>query len=368
MQLRNSINRYGVVAKSFHWVMAVLILGMLALGLYMTDKPITPDILKLYGLHKAFGVVVLALVCGRFLWRLYDAPPPFPPMPRMMQWAAQVTHGALYVAMVALPLSGWAMSSAAGFPVSVFGWFTLPALMGPDKIYREIFEDVHGMIAYGLMGLLCLHVAAALWHHFVRKDGTLRRMLMGVALLCVSMSAQAESTAIPAYVLVPEKSSLGFTATQNNAPVEGEFKHFAADIHFDPKNLDASAVTVEVDMKSVASGYAEMAKTLAAPEWFDVAHFPTAVLRTTKIHQMPSPRGESQDYYAEATLTLRGKTVPLEVNFSFEELSPEKAIAVGKASLLRNAFGVGQGEWAKTDALRDNVMVHFRVVAVRKQA
>lgn len=183
-------------------------------------------------------------------------------------------------------------------------------------------------------------------------------------LLFVPRVAMAE---IPAYALVPEKSSLTFTAIQNGAPVEGEFKRLTADIRFDPAQLEQSSVAVEVDLASVAAAYENVASELQKGEWFDVAHFPKAVVRTTKITQVTPTAGEANLYYADATLTLRDKTLPVVINFSLPRYTPEEAIAEGRVTLLRTAFGVGQGEWKNTDAVKDEVMVRFRVVAARSK-
>ena len=180
MHWRNAAGRYGGVAKTLHWGMALLILGMLAVGIYMVDLPGTPDKFTLYGWHKSFGATILVLAFLRFCWRLTNPQPALPehmkPLERLL---AHLSHYALYGFMFLLPMSGWLMSSAAGFPVSVFGWFTLPDLIAPEKATRELFGLVHQYAAYLLIGLLVLHVAASLLHHFYHKDDVLRRMLPG---------------------------------------------------------------------------------------------------------------------------------------------------------------------------------------------
>jgi cytochrome b561 len=178
MRWRNTPERYGTAAKLLHWGMAALVIGMLWVGLYMVGLPLSPDKFQLYGLHKATGAVVLAVVSLRLAWRLFDPVPPFPDSMRAVdKLGAHAAHYMLYALLFLMPLSGWAMSSAAGFPVSVYGLFTLPNIVPADKALLDLSCATHEWMAYALIGLIVLHVAAALWHHFVRKDNILRRML-----------------------------------------------------------------------------------------------------------------------------------------------------------------------------------------------
>ena len=177
MSAHNTANAYGWVAKTFHWSMALLIIGMLALGLYMSDLEPTPFKFDLYWWHKSVGSLILALVACRLLWRAITPRPSPLPMPRWQRIASKATHLALYATMIAMPMTGWLMSDAYGFPVSVFGWFTLPALVAPDKEMAHFFYEMHelGMLAF--FALIGIHTAAALKHHFLDKDATLKRML-----------------------------------------------------------------------------------------------------------------------------------------------------------------------------------------------
>lgn len=183
------------------------------------------------------------------------------------------------------------------------------------------------------------------------------KLVSYTALFCVlSLSALAQ---VPHYTLNASKSALKFVATQNNAPIEGEFKDFSGDIRFDPEKLKESSVKVTVNMASVATAYDEVAKSLAGTDWFSTAAYPTATLETITIQ----PYGGKNAYLAQAELTMRGKTVPVDVSFIVEQLTPEIAIATGRVTLLRTQFGVGQGKWTETNAIRDNVSVTFRAVA-----
>jgi len=167
--------RYHRVSIGFHWLVAVMIIGLLALGLIMVELP-KPDKYAFYGWHKAFGIIVLALVVLRLGWRLKQKPPALPSTTPVWQAiASHVTHWALYTMMLVMPLAGWVMSSAGGHPVSVFG-ISIPAIVGEDKELGKLAHDVHQVGAWIFIALIALHIGAALFHHFVQKDGLLHRM------------------------------------------------------------------------------------------------------------------------------------------------------------------------------------------------
>ncbi len=178
MQIKNSHLRYGVVAITLHWVMAVLVIGMIILGLYMVTLPISLQKLKWYGRHKEFGVMILMLVTLRLGWRFGNI---VPSLPAFFSWveksAAHLVHYLLYALLILMPLTGWMNSSAAGLQVSFFGLFLLPDLVQPDESLRQFLSMLHKTMGYTLLVLICLHVIAALQHHFYYKDDILKRML-----------------------------------------------------------------------------------------------------------------------------------------------------------------------------------------------
>lgn len=169
---------YHPLTKLFHWVTALTVIALIGVGLYMGDLPGGLEKLKLYNLHKSVGVAVLALTALRVLWHLASPPPgPLASLPAWQRMAARGAHLALYAALIGMPLSGWLMSSAAGRPVAPFGLFTLPDLVLQDQELAEFFHETHGIMGTVLMILVGLHVAAALKHHLLDRDATLRRML-----------------------------------------------------------------------------------------------------------------------------------------------------------------------------------------------
>ena len=168
---------YAPVAKGLHWLMAVMILGLLALGLYMSELPLSPQKLTLYAWHKWFGVTVFLLVWLRLAWRVTHRPPALPgTLSAPMRLAAHAGHAALYGLMIAIPLSGWLMSSAKGFQTVWFGVLPIPDLLARDRELGDLLQLVHKLLNLLLMLTLAGHVLAALWHHLVLKDDTLRRM------------------------------------------------------------------------------------------------------------------------------------------------------------------------------------------------
>ena len=176
MLIKNTENRFGLVAILLHWLIATLMIGMIILGLYMTGLPVGIEKLKFYGWHKEYGFVVLALAFIRLYWRLINKTPDLK-IPAWEALSAQLMHWTLYGFMFALPLTGWLLTSAAGFPVSFFGLFTIPTLIAPNEELRHLFDGVHQWLAYTLIALLALHTLAAFKHHFIDKDNILKRMI-----------------------------------------------------------------------------------------------------------------------------------------------------------------------------------------------
>lgn len=175
LRIKNTDDRFGIIAILLHWVMAILLIGLLALGLYMVGLPISLEKLKYYGWHKEYGILALILAIIRIVWRVMNITPKLT-LPLLEKIAARAVHYAFYVFMFALPITGWLITSAAGLPVSFFGWFVLPNLVQPDPVQLLLFEQIHKWIGYGLIVTIVMHVSAALKHHFINKDDILRRI------------------------------------------------------------------------------------------------------------------------------------------------------------------------------------------------
>lgn len=177
-RLESPALHYNGIAKSLHWLMALLIIGLIPLGLYMEDLPLSPQKLQLYSWHKWAGVTVFVLLLVRVASRIAFPPPPLPwHMSRRQQRLAHAGHLALYLLMLAIPVSGWLMSSAKGVPTVWFGVLPLPDLIGKDKALGAQLADLHALLSWTLVALLAAHVGAALKHHFIDRDDILVRML-----------------------------------------------------------------------------------------------------------------------------------------------------------------------------------------------
>lgn len=166
-----------------HWLMALLLITLVVLGLYMAGLP---DVgfdtrkIRLTLYHKELGLLALMLVGSRLLWRFGSALPSLvESLPDWQKVLARFVHLCFYGLMFALPLTGWLMSSAAAIPVSALGLFTLPDLVPHNDRLFQTFIEVHKWLGYALIACLLAHIAAALRHHFVLKDDTLRKMLPG---------------------------------------------------------------------------------------------------------------------------------------------------------------------------------------------
>ncbi len=171
-------DRWGVISQSLHWLIVVLILVMAYLGLTMTDLPNSPYKIRIFTLHKSIGISILALVAIRLSWRLYaGAPGPVPQTPAWQHRVARATHGGLYALLFAIPLSGWIMNSAAGFPLPWFWLVHLPPIAPRGEALRALSKTWHVWLFWTLIGLSLVHASAAIWHHLFPRDATLARML-----------------------------------------------------------------------------------------------------------------------------------------------------------------------------------------------
>jgi cytochrome b561 len=178
MPLRNDDFDWGSAMRALHWLIALGVIGLLAVGWWMDDLPNSPRKIEIYKLHKSVGLTVLALMTLRIAWRSIDRRRPQPPaMPAWQQRAADTSHLVMYFALLAMPLSGWLYNSASGFPLKWFELFKVPALAASDATLKAVAGAVHEYTAVLLAVLASLHVLAALKHHFIDRDGVLRGML-----------------------------------------------------------------------------------------------------------------------------------------------------------------------------------------------
>jgi cytochrome b561/polyisoprenoid-binding protein YceI len=364
MLFKNTETQFGAVTKTLHWTIALLIIFMLGLGLWMSDLPMGGQKLSAVLLHKSIGITVLVLMLCRVLWHFYShRPREVDTLKPIDKAAASAMHYMLYVLALAIPLAGWAMSSAMGRSVSFFGLFTLPDIVAKDEAMGKLYESCHNTMAYILIALVSLHVLAALKHHFVEKDIVLKRMLpafIGAALLMAPALAQADAGH---WNMAHEKSSITFRPKQMGAEFKGTFGVFSADIQFNPDDLAHSKATIDVQLGTAHTGAPDRDENLKSKDWFDVADFPDAIFTTTSI----TKTGDGT-YKADGTLTIKNITQPVTLPFKLsiaEDKTGKTATMDGTVILDRSKFQIGAGKWTDVSIIANEVPVDIHVIAVQ---
>ncbi|MBU6475403.1 MAG: YceI family protein [Alphaproteobacteria bacterium] len=373
MQLKNTPTQYGAVTKALHWTIAAIVIFQLIIGSWMGSLPMGVFKLDVVLLHKSLGITVLFLIVTRLLWHLFSRrPAPLETLTRFERIASRALHDSFYLLLLVMPLSGWALSSAHGAPVHFFGLFTLPDFVAENKASAHFYREVHGYVSDVLIAVICLHVAAALMHHFYTKDNVLKRMLP--ALFCLALlggqapaanaqAAKPNAAAPQNWSMLHEKSTITFTPTQLGKAFTGKFGVFAADIVFSPDDLAASHVMIDVHMNTAATGAPDRDQNLMGEDWFDVAKFPDAVFKSSGFRKVGADA-----YIADGVLTIKGVTVPatlpFKLNITTNANGTQTAVADGSVVLDRAKFNVGVGQWKSTDIIANEVPVTFHIVAL----
>lgn len=179
MLIKNTKARFGLVSKALHWTAAALMLGLIWLGWYMVDLTYYD---KWYNAslhyHKSLGLLVLILALAKIVWHWHTrAPASLPGLKTWEKVGAKLMHYVLWGMLLLLPITGYLISTSAGKPIQLFNWFELPPLVEVDEALRELAITVHYYLAYATLGLIAAHAGAALKHHFINRDDTLKRML-----------------------------------------------------------------------------------------------------------------------------------------------------------------------------------------------
>jgi cytochrome b561 len=179
MSTSTASTRFAGSSRLLHWLMAVLILAMLFIGAGMAASA-SPRYATLVSIHKPLGIAILILVAIRLVNRLFNPPPPLPAdMPAIQRFAAHASHWVLYALMFLLPLIGWGMLSAGGYPIVLFGPLQLPPILAQNATVYATLRQLHTILAYLLFATFLVHFAAALFHGLIRRDGVLESMLPG---------------------------------------------------------------------------------------------------------------------------------------------------------------------------------------------
>lgn len=370
MSLSNATDRYGLIARSLHWLTAALILTNFPLGLIANDLPYdTAEALaqkaQLFSYHKTIGVAAAIVAALRILWALMQTRPAgLHPERRLETMLAEAVHWTLYISLVAVPLTGWVSHAAAT------GYAPILWPLGQGLPFVPLSESVamtagamHWLFTKLLAVSLILHIAGALKHHLIDRDATLRRMWRGTpaspahkghqsllpvaiaALVYISGAAIAvsliETTAAEPEAQIAsaggnwhvQTGSLIYTVSQMGTDVDGTFASWTADITYDEPTR-AGSVTVVIDTTSLTLGtVTPQAKTT---EFFNTIDFPTATFTAIIAADPANPEA----LIADGTLALRGATLPLQLPFSLT-IDGDTATMTGKAKIDRRGYQIG---------------------------
>ncbi len=420
MTATQTMTGYGLAARWLHWLVAGLIVLQYVLAELADEAGEGGELLRQLALlanHKSVGMTILALALVRLGWRFGHAPPLLPE--HTAPWQALTAKGAhwlLYGLLLALPLSGWLMSSASAYSVSWFSLFTFPDLVAADEGLKETLVVVHEFLAKALFIVALAHIGAALYHHVRLKDDVLRGMAntaaIGVSVLVVAVgigwlgtlssapeealaaAPEAEDAAVvreggagsdaapatpaaaetpraarsdadadaavrastlPLWNIDPDASEIVFVGEQAGAAFEGRFSEWSAEIRFDAENLAESSADVTITLASVFTDDSERDSQLLGDEWFGDGN---AIFRASEFSVL-----EDGSFAAtNATLDFGGEAYPVEFNFALAET--ERGLRLeGSARLDRLAINVGTGEWRDTTWVGQYVDVRVTVVA-----
>jgi cytochrome b561 len=179
--IRNTTSNWGSIARWFHWFLGATIIGMVAYGWWMNHIPARPDRFFYRSIHADIGYVVLLLMVVRLIWRSVNPTPALPSDTPRWRWiVARINHVTLYALTILVAMLGWAHSGANERDYADwFGLFRVPQITSPDKAAAHVYQDRHILFAYVLLVLIVVHVAAALWHHFMKRDRVALRMIDG---------------------------------------------------------------------------------------------------------------------------------------------------------------------------------------------
>ncbi len=408
--------RYSYTAITLHWLIALLLAFQIALG-WALEGNNSPELFARYQLHKSIGISILLLSLARLVIRLFVSRPPASDGPPWTRALASTVHWLFYLVMILGPITGWLLVSTARVqvPTLLFGlvpWPHLPV----GRSWHESAESIHGAMAWLAIGLFALHIAGAFRHQWLLGKPELQRMipfargkaagfalgalaLVGAAFVAGQMiypdkarsvaekGIAAPVTALPTPPSPPTAGSdeaaateeaapedntqpladwtvasggrLGFTARWNGEAVDGRFGRWRASIRFSPDELAKSTIRVTVDLASADTGDGQRDDSLKGSDFFDIGAHPAAVFTAREIRHLGGDR-----YEARGTLDLRGASKPATLRFTLR-IDGDKAHVSGTARIDRTAFGVGQGEWAATDAIAAGVDIAFAFTATR---
>lgn len=428
-----SASRYTPVAIALHWAIAVAIIAMIPMGWWMSEAINEAGsqalAYRVFQIHKSVGFLILALTALRLVWRLTHRTPGMPAeMKTWERFAARATHAAFYGLMLALPLTGWLYVStgwavATDAPLAVatswFGLFTVPhlpfigeAAAGLRRAVAYQAMGAHGLMAWGAVVLIALHVGAALKHQFINRDGVLAHMIpvlkhgegrtapepksllswserlaglgfiaalavaggiaakpapladvAGAVTAVAAAPATAEAAVTPgtatAWTIDKTASTIEFTGTHAGAAFKGRFEQWEGQVWFDPADLAGSKAVVLVKTGTARTGDATQEGSLSGAEWLDPTGYPTARFEATGFKALGGNR-----YEATGTLRIKATTVPVVLPFTFDEANGVATVA-GRLELDRTLLDLGMMSDVSGDWVSKAIGVEIRVKAKR---
>ena len=392
---RSSSIRYGDTAIIFHWLIALLIIALLAVGKFMTGLDENdPFRYVLTQWHKSFGIAVLVLSVLRLLWRFTHKPPAEPDyLPNWQKHISGLVHLAFYGLMFALPITGWIMVSASPLNLDtvLFGvipWPHLPpfADLANKESIAASFHDYHEIASTILILLVLAHIGAALKHQFIDKDGILRRMLpptasssfkskLSLTIGLIALSAAGlfwyDSTRSAVVTLAAGDSEVSFIADVTGESTPGLFTESLVTALINEADPSSSSISATVSTASITSSNYQVAGALPDAEWFDVANYSEASFQSTSItlsdnvdtSAVPGAEEDEGEIISQLSVTgdLTLKGITQSVNFTMSLANEEgRKIARGSFPIDRREFSMGMESQASNDYVGFEVQIKFR--------
>jgi cytochrome b561/polyisoprenoid-binding protein YceI len=383
--------QYSLVSQGFHWLIAILIFAAIALGLGAEQMPNSPQKITVFILHKSIGITVLVLFFARLAWRVVSTPPKLLGLAPTEQRLASFGHWALYGLMLAVPLSGYLLNSAAGYPFAWFNLFSVPNIPWVGESLKAFFKSAHWVLYYCLLFAVIGHVSMLVVHRFKHQLNLLPRMLpfgsygfgaiilaVGVAVVVYLLSftwvesqddsvtpvtivesptTMAAQSTSPGFTASAEASFLKFQGAYSGEPFDGEFRSFSPLFYFAPEQPEQGTIEVTVDTASVTTFNSDWDSSLSGGEWFAVADYPQARFYTDDISV-----GENEDFIANGTLTLKGQTKPQSVRFTWQSQEEGTILFTGTAIIDRREYGIGSGMWANDPTIGFEVKLDIELL------
>lgn len=368
-----------------HWLIAALIVLQFVLAKLAENAGTPLEELVLLANHKSVGISIFLLAALRLAWRMWQGVPRALPMPEWQFIASQISHWSMYALIFLLPITGWLTSSASAHSVSWFNLVALPDLVAPDPALEEKFEDIHELHATLLFAIVLVHIAGAVLHS-LRKDRALARItsagpiLVFVAIAALgsatltrvrtdagtvvaagtplsTTAATSGTTDLEAWSIDYAASQIRFTAMQAGAGVNGEWREWRADLHFDEARVAEGLFDVRVVVASVETHDDDRDELLQQAEWFDGEKYPEVRFFASRF----TPKDDGS-YAALGALTVKGRTFPVNLEFRVSR-DGGTYVLDGAAELDRLALDLGAGEWSDTRWIGRFVTVNVHVEA-----